>query len=136
MICYSCKLDKPDSDFYMSNDMCKLCKKAYNKEYYLRTKERHNPSRRERTELMRNIARSFILEYLGSHPCVDCGEDDPIVLEFDHLEDKTHNISAMIGSGMTVASIIVEINKCQVVCSNCHKRRTAKTFGWYKLMPS
>ena len=73
--------------------------------------------RRRRDNLQR------VLDYLKTHPCVDCGEDDPIVLEFDHLRDKVANISAMRGHPWW--KMLLEIAKCEVVCANCHRRRTA-----------
>ena len=56
--------------------------------------------------------------------CVDCGEDNHIVLDFDHLRDKKYNISRMIHDGFSWAAIKKEIAKCEVVCANCHRVRT------------
>ena len=56
--------------------------------------------------------------------CVDCGEKNPIVLDFDHLKNKKYNISRMIHDGHSWASIKKEIKKCEVVCANCHRIRT------------
>jgi hypothetical protein len=67
-----------------------------------------------------------ILEFLRGHPCVDCGETDPVVLEFDHLRDKVRNVSAMVNARMPWRAIEAEIEKCDVVCANCHRRRTAQ----------
>ncbi len=71
-----------------------------------------------------------ILEYLKSHPCVDCGESDPIVLEFDHERDKVANIAIMLRDILPWKVIKNEINKCSVRCANCHRRKTIK--GTYK----
>lgn len=75
--------------------------------------------------------RKKVYEYLLNHPCTDCGEVDPVVLEFDHLDPtiKEYNISNMMSYSWS--SIEKEISKCQVVCANCHRRRTAKTYNWY-----
>jgi transcription elongation factor Elf1 len=56
--------------------------------------------------------------------CVDCGEENHIVLDFDHLKDKKYNISRMIHDGFSWAAIKKEIAKCEVVCANCHRIRT------------
>ena len=65
------------------------------------------------------------------HPCVDCGESDIVVLEFDHLRDKTANVSYLISTG-EIPRIKEEIAKCEVVCANCHRRRTSERGGWYR----
>ena len=63
------------------------------------------------------------------HPCVDCGETDPIVLEFDHLRDKKFSI-AKGWRGHEWQKVLDEIAKCEVVCANCHRRRTARRGGF------
>lgn len=64
----------------------------------------------------------------GAGECADCGESDPIVLEFDHLEPrlKSFTISQAIGLGKTLTEVKLELEKCELVCANCHKRRTAR----------
>jgi len=56
--------------------------------------------------------------------CADCGESNPIVLDFDHLKDKKYNVSRMIHDGFSWKAIKKEIEKCEVVCANCHRIRT------------
>lgn len=66
---------------------------------------------------------------------MDCGENDPIVLDFDHIDenDKSYSISDMLKQRFAWSKIELEIKKCEVRCANCHRRRTAKQFAWYKL---
>jgi hypothetical protein len=67
----------------------------------------------------------YLVADLREHPCVDCGERDPIVPELDHLRDKEFGI----GKGFrdrAWQSVLDEMAKCDVVCANCHRRRTAK----------
>jgi hypothetical protein len=56
--------------------------------------------------------------------CVDCGITNHIMLDFDHLRDKKYNISRMIHDGFSWKAIKKEIEKCEVVCANCHRVRT------------
>lgn len=75
------------------------------------------------------------MDYLLAHPCVDCGEQDPVVLDFDHLPgfEKRFTISRAVGaSTRSWDSILAEIAKCEVVCANCHRRRTAARGGFRK----
>lgn len=70
----------------------------------------------------------YLIEYFKTHPCVDCGEGDPVVLEFDHLRDKSFDV----GTGLRDRpwqSVLAEMKKCEVVCANCHRRRTASRRG-------
>ena len=56
--------------------------------------------------------------------CVDCGESNPIVLDFDHVHgDKSHNISDMVNGSYAISSIKDEIRKCEIRCSNCHRKK-------------
>jgi hypothetical protein len=137
--CCGCKNDKSIEDFAINRSksdgratMCKACKKAYNQAYYAVTRDRHKPGRAASRILARESAQRNVHEYLRSHPCIDCGETDIVVLEFDHLRDKKFGISDMINAGMRWPRILAEIEKCDVVCANDHRRRTATTFGWRK----
>lgn len=72
------------------------------------------------------------IELLGGS-CRDCGETfpgRPEVLEFDHLYNKTHSLGRMFG-GSPWSAILVELKKCELVCSNCHLTRTQerRSFG-------
>jgi hypothetical protein len=89
--------------------------------------KRHNLETRERN-------RQFVLNYLQSHPCVDCGESDPLVLTFDHRDtkDKENSICLAIGFCWSIIKLENEINKCDVRCANCHLRKTNYQFGWWK----
>ena len=78
---------------------------------------------------MRSERLSYLVAFLREHPCVDCGETDPIVLEFDHLRDKRFSISKGV-LDRSWESVLEEIGKCDVVCANCHRRRTAKRGGF------
>jgi hypothetical protein len=71
-----------------------------------------------------NAAR--LIAHLGRHPCVDCGETDPVVLLFDHQGDKTQNVSRILSAGGTWAEVMSEVAKCEVRCANCHWRRHAR----------
>lgn len=66
-------------------------------------------------------------DLLSGSKCQDCGNNDARVLEFDHRPDekKDFNIArAVSGSTRSWNLIQKEINKCDVVCSNCHRIRT------------
>ena len=78
-------------------------------------------------------ARSFVAAYLESHPCVDCGERDVRVLDFDHLRGKEACISELAAWGAPRARLAAEIAKCEVRCANCHRRVTAHRAGWSRL---
>ena len=76
-----------------------------------------------------------LVDYLLEHPCLDCGEIDVVVLQFDHLdpENKSDTVANMVSNVCSWATIEDEIAKCEVVCANCHTRRTAKRAGWLRL---
>jgi hypothetical protein len=115
---------------------CRACFAEANAHNYQRNNER------ERARIYRNRARRIeeaqqrAVEYLPAHPCVDCGERDITVLQFDHFRDKLYDVSVMISTGMSWHRIEAEIAKCVVRCANCHHRKTARERGDRKLLAS
>ena len=79
--------------------------------------------------------RAKIVKYLQEHPCIDCGEKDIIVLEFDHRHgmEKVGDVAKMVFS-YSWERILLEIEKCDVRCANCHRRRTASSRGYFKTL--
>ena len=75
---------------------------------------------------MQDKARTWIRGYLSEHPCVDCGNTDHRVLEFDHVdpEKKKFTICRKIKDGVSLITLAKEVEKCQVRCANCHRIRT------------
>lgn len=110
--------------------VCKSCRKSIDAELYKshpqEVKDRIQSRKRERA----TINRINVANYLKSNPCVDCGEKDIIVLEFDHIRDKKYNVSEMINTSLSWKTIKNEIDKCEVRCANCHRRKTAIQQGW------
>jgi len=78
------------------------------------------------------INRQKVIDYLKLNPCIDCGEKDVILLEFDHRENKKMNVTDMVTRGYSIKSVFDEIKKCDVRCANCHRKKTAKQFNWYQ----
>ncbi len=72
--------------------------------------------------------RSHIYAYLRQHPCELCGEDDPVVLDFDHKRDKLREVTVIASFGGW-SDLLTEIEKCRVLCANCHRRQTALRAG-------
>lgn len=97
-----------------------------------KAKKRQKNKRREYKVKRRNVVRNLLFKYLKNNPCVDCGEMDFALLQFDHIKgNKVANISRMVQQGLSWGVILNEIEKCEVVCANCHHRRTAKQQKWY-----
>jgi DNA-binding transcriptional MerR regulator len=80
---------------------------------------------RQRSQKRRQELRDTLREYKERFPCADCGKKYPgYILDFDHVTgQKIDNISKMI-TWDTWENILLEIKKCDIVCSNCHRQRT------------
>src|SRR5438105_13512244 len=114
---------------------CRHCTRTYFREYYARHREVYVIRIRKKNAAERRCNRDQVLAYLRTHPCVDCGETDPVVLQFDHLDrtKKIRNVGDLLRIRVPWSRILAEIEKCSVRCANDHQRRTAEQFGWYKL---
>ena len=88
---------------------------------YKHRKDLYEAQRRHRVNV-----RGKLFEYLSTKKCIDCGEKDPIVLDFDHIkpEDKFKPVSKMLSGHWSWLSLKKEIEKCEVRCANCHRIKT------------
>ncbi len=101
--------------------------RVYSKKHYEKNRAAMIARAKVTSLKTRDLARKHILDYLTKHPCVDCGEADPIVLEFDHIAgrgEKMFSLGVAVQRGYGLAKIDAEIEKCDVRCANCHRRKT------------
>ncbi len=105
---------------------CKFCSQSYVNEHYKRNKSYYLHKAYKRNLKVRKSVHDFLGLYLKYHPCIDCGESDILVLEFDHRDpsQKTDDVSRMITANGSLEKIKNEISKCDVRCANCHRRKT------------
>ena len=103
---------------------CRSCFSEVNRGNYRASHETYLRRLSTNTQRIRSTVRARIDAYLLAHPCVDCGETDIDVLEFDHLSDKRMEVSRLWGQGYPWRVIEAEIAKCEVRCGNCHRRKT------------
>ena len=138
--CVTCGKDKDETEFNWRNKLlgkrwgtCKSCQSEQRADWYQRNKKKHVKNVRERRDKVVEESRQFVWNYLSSHPCVDCGESNPVVLEFDYVRGRKKMIvSQLVQHGYGIKAIKKEIVKCEVRCSNCHKKKTAKEQGWFR----
>lgn len=99
--------------------------KAAQREAYER--DRQAVYRRARRHL---AEKRELLNKLKDAPCADCKvKYPPYVMEWDHIsDDKVKSVSRMLREG-SVYRLVREIEKCDLVCANCHRERT-----WNRLM--
>ncbi len=112
---------------------CRSCRAEYGREHYEANRERYIDLAQRRKDELREINYQLLLKFLRAHPCADCGESDVLVLEFDHVGEKSFGIATALRDRLW-PDILVEIGKCDVVCANCHRRRTAQRGGWARFV--
>jgi hypothetical protein len=135
-VCTRCRVRKLASNFAwhrkargQRDTYCQPCRAAYKREHYAANRERYITNAHRRKQAIALERAGHLVEFFRERPCVDCGETDPMVLEFDHLGDKSFNIAKGLRTHSWQA-VLDEIAKCEVVCANCHRRRTAHRGGF------
>jgi hypothetical protein len=131
--CGRCKKELPESSFNRSGGArqhwCRECFRAY----FRNRGAVHRAQVAVTREAKREPLRRRLLEHLAMHPCADCGERDLRVLEFDHVDAKQESIGGMLNRGVPLHVLEGELDRCDVVCANCHRRRTARRAQWSRL---
>jgi hypothetical protein len=133
--CGRCKRLKPLDEFAWRrkargqlDNYCRPCRADYHHEHYVANRAAYIENALQRKRNLGEQRTKYLIDYFQANPCTDCGERDPVVLESDHIRDKSFNIGANLRYRNWQA-LLDEIAKCEVVCANCHRRRTAHRLG-------
>lgn len=125
-ICSQCKEAKPEDQYNKRTSNknglqanCKECNKLKLKEHYKNNK----PKYIDKNKVYKQTTKDFVNKYKTERGCVYCSEKEAVCLDFHHTEDdKETNVGTLVGQGHSVQKVLLEINKCIVVCSNCHRK--------------
>ncbi|MEK6890496.1 MAG: hypothetical protein AABX35_04900 [Nanoarchaeota archaeon] len=93
-------------------------KKEWRRSWYLKNKESVKKDVRNRKKEIRK----WINEYKNNLKCKLCSEDHPAVIDFHHHSGKEFEIAYMVANGYSIERIKKELEKCEVLCSNCHRK--------------
>ena len=137
--CTKCHLNKDDEEFsrkrttrdglIIRQSYCKECVRESSKLYYQNNREKYLA----KNYRARHWLREKVFEYLRDKRCVDCGEGDPIVLEFDHVRGhKKGTIRDVLIRTTRWEKVLEEIAKCEIRCANCHRRKTVAQFNHHR----
>lgn len=128
--CQKCNVERPLTDFHRSSArplgrayVCKACVKE-------KTQSQPERERRRALQVKRYAKSRLLMQEMKNRPCMDCGGSFPhYVMEWDHPDRsiKSFTIAMRAGGGIT-PSLMAEIAKCDLICSNCHRVRTRQQF--------
>ena len=93
------------------DNYCRPCRSDYKREHCLAHKPRYVDQARAQRQQLATERDGYLLGLFATNPCADCGETDPLALEFDHLRDKCFNIGSALPY-RNWESILAEIAKC------------------------
>jgi hypothetical protein len=125
--CPKCNLEKDEKDFSKNknrkdglNGHCKTCHSIAWKAYRKNNKEKISKQVIDRVKTLK----VWIKEYKSKLQCTRCGENEICCLDFHHRDKETKDltISRAITNGWAIKRLLKEIEKCDIVCSNCHRK--------------
>ena len=132
-ICTKCKKSLPITEYNWKSKgvkrslHCKACSRQYVRNHYKNNRNYYLNKTKRRNIKLRHDTYEYLGNYLLTHVCVDCGENDVLVLEFDHKDrlKKDLEINKMIRKRLSLDTLKKEVQKCDVRCANCHRRKTS-----------
>jgi hypothetical protein len=85
-------------------------------------------AKRKKQRAYRQKAKAYVIDVKSTNHCKDCGVHHPFyVLQFDHVRGvKEFDLWRAGDSVCSLKRIQDEIDKCDIVCANCHSVRTYK----------
>lgn len=126
--CTKCDQEKPLEEFASHPKLgkqpyCKECQRLISQNWYRKNKERQKQNAKRNTRLYKHRFQ----KYKQTLSCEKCGEDESVCLDFHHSGDtsKDFSISNAVCQGLSWNTIMKEIQKCSVLCRNCHAKTHA-----------
>lgn len=125
--CPKCGVEKDLSEYNWKNkakgirySYCKACWSVLNKDRYQNNKQYYMDKADERTAKLRKM----VQDYKSERGCERCGETHIACLDLHHIgnDDKLMDVAKMVTRGRSLASIMAEVEKCIVLCANCHRK--------------
>jgi hypothetical protein len=126
-ICSKCNIAKALDEFNfrqkskeIRHAYCKDCGKLLTKSHYQRNKKQYMDKNLRSLKKRREF-----VQKMKNKPCADCGIVYPYyVMDFDHRENETKEFGLHKVTQKALGALKREIEKCDVVCANCHRERT------------
>ena len=124
--CHKCKAEKPLEEFPSNktkkdgrSETCLGCKREYNRQHYLNNKQYYVDKAQNRKDTLKELFQNYKCRL----KC-PCGEDHPAALEFHHSDakQKEFTVAIAVNRGWSAKRIMQEVHKCEVLCSNCHRK--------------
>ena len=132
--CTICGIEKPFDQYTKKSRnkdglmaMCRDCSLPRRRDQY-----KENPEQqRQGVYNRRAVVTERVMEIKINTPCFDCGKYYPsYVMDFDHVRGtKKSGVSSLVSINAPWEEIQEEIDKCELVCANCHRERTFKRKG-------
>ena len=126
--CNRCHIVKEDSEFAFRNKAkgklqpyCKECKREIDKELYTSNHSDRRRKIRNRQNKVQTNLKELLTDIKKNSKCTICGENRWWVLDFHHIRDKRFEVSSLARRGCSLETFKEEIDKCIVVCANCHR---------------
>jgi hypothetical protein len=123
-VCSKCKIKLSIEQFSKNkykktgvNYECKSCQKIYKDAHYQNNKQKYKDKAKRHDKKMQE----WWQEFKSKLKCVRCGFSHPAALDFHHLYGKDKAIAQGRSEGWGKKRVLEEINKCEVLCSNCHR---------------
>jgi hypothetical protein len=138
--CNCCGEVRDAEDFHWKNkeknirqSSCRFCVAKQSKKHYTSNKQEYIYNARQRNLRIYDENRKLLCAYLSIHPCVDCGNSDIRVLEFDHVRGiKKDEVTRLLRKRASWSTIEAEITKCEVRCVNCHRIKTSERGNFWR----
>lgn len=126
--CNRCNIIKEDSEFSFKNknkkilhSYCKECKREIDNELYSNNHLNRKTKVKDRQNKVQTTLKNLLFEIKKNSKCSICGENRWWMLDFHHMKDKKYDISSLPKRGCSLETFQKEIDKCIILCANCHR---------------